>query len=183
MPIPDLSELKRLRQAAGLTQTSLARASGVPQSVISKIEKGKTDPSYSHVRSLFDYFSSAQKTKEKTAADLMSTAVISLKPSDPVSLAVSLMKKHAISALPILSDGRAIGHVSEDTILAHLAEGRQVSGWSVSRIMDEPLARISPSTPAEVVRAMLTHARAVLVTRGEKTAGIITKADLLKLMR
>ena len=181
--MPSLLELKHLRQSADLTQMQLARLSGVPQSVISKIEKGKTDPSYSHVQALFDYFASMQKTKEKTAADLMSTVVVSLKPSDPVSLAIALMKKHSISALPVLSEGRAVGHVSEDTILHHLAEGRAVSSWPCSRIMDEPLARISPNTPAEVVRTMLMHARAVLVTKGEKAVGIITKADLLKLMK
>lgn len=180
---PELSELRRLRQSANLTQIQLARYAGVPQSVISKIEKGKTDPSYSHVQRLFEYFAHAQKTKEKTAADLMTSGVLSLKPSDHVSLAISLMKKHSISALPVLSEGRAIGHVSEDSILHHLTSGRVVGGWPCSRIMDEPLARIPLSTPAEAVRSLLTHSRAVLVTKGEKVVGIITKADLLKLMR
>jgi len=180
---PDLSELRHLRQSANLTQSQLSRASGVPQSVISKIEKGRVDPSYSHVQRLFEYFAGQQKVKEKTAADLMSASVVSLKPADSVSHAILLMKKHAISALPVISEGRAVGHVSEDTILHHLSEGRAVSNWLCSRIMDEPLARIPSNTPAEVVRAMLMHARAVLVTKGEKTIGIITKADLLKLMK
>jgi predicted transcriptional regulator len=183
MILPDLSDIRRLRAAAGLTQSQLARATGVPQSVISKLEAGKLDPSYSNAAKLFEYFAQAQKTQGKTAQQLMHAPIVGLKPSDKVGEAMRLMARHAISTLPVLQDGRVAGHVSEDLILEHSGGGQDISSWPVSRLMGEPLARIAPGTPAEVVREMLLHSKAVIVTRGEKAAGIITKADLLKLLR
>jgi len=46
----DLEALVRLRKRLGLSQRELARISGVSQSLISKIERGKINPSYEAVR-------------------------------------------------------------------------------------------------------------------------------------
>ncbi len=183
MLLPDLSDIRRLRKAAGLTQMSLSRAAGVSQSIISKLEAGRLDPSYSNVVKLMEYFARAQKTSGKTAADLMVSPIFGLTPGEPVRHAIDAMRKRSISTLPVLRDGRVIGHVSEEIILEHLTSGRDVSSWPVLRLMGEPLPRIAPTTPAELVRQMLLHSKAVIVTKGEKAVGIITKADLLKLLR
>ncbi|MDE1798108.1 MAG: CBS domain-containing protein, partial [Candidatus Micrarchaeota archaeon] len=166
-----------------LTQLRLSRATGVPQSVISKLEAGKLDPSYSSAARLFEYFTRAQETRGKTAAQLMHAPIVGLRPSDKIREAMNLMQRHAISTLPVLQEGRLVGHVSDDLILEHSAKGRDVSSWPVSQVMGEPLPRIAEGTPAELVRQLLLHSKAVVVTRGERAVGIITKADLLKLLR
>ena len=71
MLLPDLSDVRRLRKAAGLTQMQLSRATGVSQSIISKLEAGRLDPAYSNVAKLMEYFARQQNTLGKTAAQLM----------------------------------------------------------------------------------------------------------------
>ena len=49
----ELSEVKVIRKKLGLTQGELAKAAGVSQSLIAKIESTKIDPTYSKVKLIF----------------------------------------------------------------------------------------------------------------------------------
>ena len=50
------AELKRLRERAGISQTSLARALGVRQSTVAMWENGKNNPGYETLLRIADFF-------------------------------------------------------------------------------------------------------------------------------
>jgi len=183
MLIPELGEIKRMRSKLGLTQSSLARQSGVSQSIIAKIERGRSDPAYSTVRKLFEFFEQQAKVHGASAGQIMNTPIIHLSENDSVGKAIGLMQKHSISALPVLDGGRAAGHLSDDIITRAIADGKNIPKMKVGQLMGDNLPVVDAAAPAPLVQEMLRYSKAVLVSRGRKIEGIITKADLLKLVK
>ncbi len=183
MLLPELSEIKKMRVKLGLTQLRLSRLSGISQSIISKLEKGRGDPAYSTVKRLFEFFADSMRTEGVTAEKIMSKSVVFVKPEESVARAIDLMRKHSFSALPVLEGGRAAGNVSDDTLMGRITDGRSVSKMRIAELMEEPFPRVYGRTPVDSVAELLRHSKAVLVTKGERVVGIITKADLLKLIK
>jgi len=48
----DPKQLKKIRVQLGITQSELAKAAGVSQSLIAKLESGLVDPSFSTMKSI-----------------------------------------------------------------------------------------------------------------------------------
>ncbi|MHA1835992.1 MAG: helix-turn-helix domain-containing protein, partial [Candidatus Odinarchaeia archaeon] len=123
--IPTGDDVKRLRKKAGLTQTELAKKANLSQSLIARIESDSVDPRLSTVRKIFDAIEETLKLK-KTVKDILKfknkerkklPPVISVSPKQKVSDAINLMKKHGVSQLPVIENGRAVGSVYEDILL------------------------------------------------------------------
>lgn len=71
------------------------------------------------------------------------------------------------------------------TILNQVATGRdlsQISKISVGEIMEESLPRLNENAPIPLVSSLLQVYSAVLVTKKGKVIGILTKADLFKVI-
>ena len=51
---PTLEDIARRRRQLGLKQGELAKAAGVSQSLIAKLEAGSIDSSYTKVKTIFD---------------------------------------------------------------------------------------------------------------------------------
>ena len=102
----DLIRIKQLRQKTGLTQAQLAQKSGVSQSVITKIERGKIEPSYTIAKKIFITLEEelAKKYNETVARNICTKKIIMLNPRDTIHKAIIQMKKHAISQIPISQD-------------------------------------------------------------------------------
>ncbi|RLF97907.1 MAG: XRE family transcriptional regulator, partial [Candidatus Wolframiiraptor sp.] len=134
----DLRSLAEIRRRLGLTQAEVAKLSGVSQSLISKIEQGKINPSYEAVKRILQAIElvRAERGRGLTAADICTRKVISIDASDPLGKAIALMKKHGISQLPVLDRGRVVGTISESTIVKKLEKIRSPE-IKVRMIMDE----------------------------------------------
>ena len=76
---PPVSDIKRIRKSLDVTQTELAAASGVSQSTIAKIERGRMSASYETVVKLFETLEGMRKSEKRdlTAADVASDKVVS----------------------------------------------------------------------------------------------------------
>jgi homoserine dehydrogenase len=98
--------------------------------------------------------------------------------------AVRVMRKKGISQLPVLSDGVCVGTISERTILDLLVDRGQkkLEKLIVRHVMGPPLPELGASTPLVAVAKVLERRSAVLVTRGLDIVGIVTRADLLRLV-
>jgi len=179
----DLESLARLRRRLGLTQRDLARLSGVSQSLISKIERRRINPSYEAVRRILEALerARAEHSKGLLAKDICTREVISVEASDPLSRAISLMRKHGISQLPVLRSGRLVGSISESTIMRGLEKIRSLK-IRIEEIMDEEFPSIPEEASLTLLRQLLQEYPAVLLQKNGKITGIVTKADLFKVL-
>jgi len=170
--------IKRMREEAGLTQEELAKATGITQAHIAKIENEKVNPTLSTVNSILSILQSNKKIRCK---DFVTKGVISVKPEDSVNYVVKLMKKNDISQIPIMERGRCIGSISDKTIIRNLDK---ISGSTeVREIMDDPFPMISSNDSIDIIKTLLEYHQAVLIIEEGNVVGIVTKHDLLKLLK
>jgi len=181
--LPRLEEIAKRRRMLGLSQKKLSRLAGVSQSMIAKVEAGKTEPSYLKTKAIFDMLERMQREKEPRARDLLQSTVYSVQEDEPVSRAVAIMNEMGFSQLPVLDGKHIVGSIAERVIMDRIVAGtspRQLSIMSVGRIMTEAFPQIDEKTPLSLISALLQYHSAVLVMKRGQVAGIITKADLLK---
>lgn len=189
MVLPELKEIGTKRRLLGLTQSQLASEAGVSQSLIAKVERGKTDPSYSKAKPIFDSLEGLEKKKGgPTAGTMVNRKLISVKPSDSVGKAALLMRDNGVSQLPVIegNGGVVVGSVSEEILLNRVygvEKPADLSKLRVSEVMGEPFPTVGEETPFRAVSALLEGSRAVIVTKGGRVSGIITRADVLKMVK
>ena len=177
----DLTVIKELRRRLGITQHSLAKMSGVSQSLVAKIESGRIDPAYSKVKSIIEALRREQFSSEKKAKDIMHQGVETVSAGETLHAAAAAMRRKGISQLPVADGKQVVGSITEQTIVANFtAEPKKLSTLRVREVMEDAFPTALPSTPVSAVAALLHHYPAVLVMDKGEIAGIITKADLLK---
>jgi len=167
--------LRKLRTEAKLTQKKLAELVGVSQAHIAKIEQGKVDPRLSTVNKILKVLT---ESKEKRCKDIMTRGVIFAKPSDSILKVSEIMVRHAISQMPVLNGFKVVGTITEEGIIRKL--GSNIAEEKVENIMDPPLPTVSEDTSISAIRPLLERRQGVLVAKGRKIVGIITRSDLLK---
>ncbi|HID15819.1 MAG TPA: CBS domain-containing protein [Candidatus Atribacteria bacterium] len=184
--LPSLKEIARKRRMLGLTQKELAKLAGVSQSFIAKIESGKISPSYTRVKAIFDVLFQLENRLSFRAKHIMHNEVVGVQKEDSVSRAVQLMMDYGYSQLPVFDGERVVGSISERTILNLIASGRdivEISSLPVEEVMDEAFPQVDENTPLTLISSLLQVYPAVLVLRKGRVVGIITKADLLKMLK
>ena len=187
--LPELEEIPKRRKLLALTQSQLAKLAGVSQSLIAKIESNRIEPLYETAKKIFKALEN-EKRNGKTvvkAKDVHNTKVISINKNNTITGASQIMHKHGYSQLPVSDDHKKIvGSISEHTINDYLAKGHDIKSLSkmqISGIMDSAFPLVNENYPVELIASVLGYAHAVLTTRRGRVVGIITKSDLLKLIR
>ncbi|MCP8320978.1 MAG: CBS domain-containing protein [archaeon] len=178
-----LKDIQKIRKILGLTQSELAKLSGVSQSLIAKIEAGKIDPSFSKTMAIFETLQRLQLKNSKKVKNVMTKEVISADAESKVGEVVKLMYKHAISQMPVLSGDDVIGSLSEKILIKKLSSEespRILFMRKVKEVMEPPFPTVNEDTPIDLLVPMLNFYPAILVMRGKSVTGIVTRADLLK---
>ena len=176
----DLSEIRKRRKRLGLTQKELAELVGVSQPLIAKIETGRMDPKLSLVKRIFEVLDELEGKMVK-ARDVMTSPVIKVSPDTPIEEVVEIMRSRGISQMPVVDGERIVGCVTEGSILrAMISRGRRL----VARdCLDRPFPMVSPDERIDTVTNMLLENPAVLVVEDGRIVGIITKQDVMKVMK
>lgn len=137
--------------------------------------------------------------------DIMTSPVLSVRPSTPIVDAAQLMLAHRISGLPVVDDsGALVGVVTEGDFLKRTELGTEPkrSGWlhvflsagraadeyvhSHGRRVEDVMTRdivVTPSSASleEVVEAMgRRHIKRLPVVDGGQLVGIVSRSDILK---
>lgn len=183
--LPSLDEIAQRRKLLGLTQKQLAKIAGVSQSFIAKIESRKIDPSYSKVKAIFEVLEKMETRKTHIAKEIFHKGVVGVQKNDKVAKAISLMNEHGFSQLPVFDGEKCVGCISEKTILSQVTSAKdlsQVAQKLVEEIMEETPPQIDENAPLPLISSLLHIYPAVLVTKKGKAIGIITKADLFKII-
>jgi len=185
MKLPELYEIERLRKKFGITQMELAEKAGISQSLIARVESGSVDPRYSKVARIFKALDE-MKSKGIRARDIMTGKVVGISAGDSMEKAANVMKRHDVSQLPVFDDKKQVGSVSERVILDEIAKGVDVHALSkrkVREFMDEAFPVVSLNAPLTSISVLLDSRLAVLIVDKGEIKGIVTNADLLKVIR
>ncbi len=182
---PSLEDIAKKRRMLGLKQAELARLAGVSQSLVAKLESGKIDSSYTKVKTIFDVLDRLETKTKVQEEKVVPNQVISIQKDEPVSKVVGLMKEHGYSQIPVFDGKQSVGSISEKTILRQILAGKdlaQISKLPIEDIMEEAFPQVNEDAPLSLISSLLQTYSAVLVARKGVIVGIITKADLLRII-
>jgi len=187
MKFPPVTDVRKLRKNLGVTQTELSKESGISQSTIAKIEGGKISASYDTVVILFNTLERMRQIsmRDMMAADIASKKVITIQSGEKVQMAIELMRSTGFSQLPVLSGDVPVGSISERGIFDLLRRGKtmdELKDTVIFGVMSDSFPIVNESTPLSAVTTMMGSHDAVLVASRGKVVGMITNADLLKLI-
>ncbi len=177
----DPRQVKRVRVQLGITQAALAKAAGVSQSLVAKIEAGQVDPSFSTMKAVAEALRVQIRSGGKKASDVMSKPVVFVQASTNLSECINLMRKRGISQLPVFAGSQVVGSISESHIVSLLSSGDPKASLDrqVSRFMEPSYPSVDAGTPIDALFSLFNFVPAVLVTTGERVAGIVTKIDMI----
>lgn len=182
---PTLEDIAKKRRQQGLKQAELAKLAGVSQSLIAKLEAGTIDSSYTKVKTIFDVLDRLEVKSKIQAEKVLHTEVITIQTKEPINKVVQIMKDHGYSQIPVFNGKQSVGSISEKTILRQILEGKdlaEISKLPTEKIMEEAFPQVSEDAPLSLISSLLQVYSAVLVSKKGKVVGIITKADLLRML-
>ena len=170
----ELTDIKKIRKQSDLTQSELSKLSNVSQSIIAKIESGRVDPSYSTASKIMKALEEFSSKDKLLAKEVMITNIIYSKPEDKIHNVVLTMKKHSISQMPVIENGKIIGLISEKNILYSGKES------IVREIMEDSPPTVPINTDVKVLIDMLKIFPIIIISNKGKPCGIVTKSDIIK---
>ena len=131
-----------------------------------------------------DQVLSSKRTEEPDIPDL-----VTIGSQQKVGEAIDLMQRYSISQLPVVRDGEVesladvIGSLQDRDLLDRVFKNADALHEDVVAAMQPPLAAIDASEPLDEVFATLTGPRnAVVVSRGGRPVGVLTRTDLLEFL-
>jgi len=174
----DITQLKKIRKQIGLTQHQFALKAGISQSMVTKIESGKLDPTYSKVKKIEQTLELLTRNFGKEAKDIMTKKIISINTNEKIPNIIKLMNKYSISQIPVIDEENILGLVSESSILSKNL--KDIRNLTANDIITETPPIISKNTKQEVIKYLLKYYSLLLVKDKVKLLGLITKTDLIK---
>jgi glucose-6-phosphate 1-epimerase len=106
--------------------------------------------------------------------------IVAAAPTDRVREIIERLKIHDISQMPVLSDGKLIGMITESTLLTHLATPGHNVEDAIAPMVNRPVTTVSPNLPAGSLLDLFGTGQAVVVVDGDRVLGILTKLDLIE---
>lgn len=183
--LPQLEEIAQKRRLLGLKQSELAKLAGVSQSLIAKLESGKIDSSYTKVKNIFETLEKLEVQTKIRAGKVLHNEIVGIQKNQLVSKVVQLMKKHGYSQIPVFDGNHHVGSISEKTLLNQILAGKdlaQIARLPAEALMEEAFPQVNEDAPLSLISNLLQVYSAVLVTKKGAAVGIITKADLLRII-
>lgn len=108
-------------------------------------------------------------------------ALVSVTPVNSVAEALAKMDDLGVTQMPVLEEGRAVGSLRENRVLAKVVRNRDLLNSQVSEVMEASFPTVDvDASSSEVARRLQTSA-AVLVEEYGRIIGIITRHDVLDL--
>lgn len=186
--IPQLTEIKKLREELNISQRQLAKQCDIPSSFLSMIEnqKNNTKPSYDVLVRLFkELDGESQKNLGKliTADKICKTNLTSARKSDYAEDIIKIMHEKDFSQIPVLDGGGCIGMVTENSLMKFLQERthKPLTTTRVKDVMDTPPIVIDISTKVtENILSLFNDSKCLLVSDNAKIMGLITKIDAIR---
>lgn len=107
--------------------------------------------------------------------------LISVMSTDTVADALAKMDDLGLTQIPVLDEGRAIGSLRENRVLAKVVRNRELLTSAVSEVMEGSFPIVDVDASSSEVTKKLQTSPAVLVEEYGRITGIITRHDVLDL--
>jgi cystathionine beta-synthase len=107
--------------------------------------------------------------------------LVTVKPTDTVADALGRMDELGLSQIPVLDEGRAVGSLRENRVLARVVRNRELLNSPVSEVMEGSFPTVDVDASSSEVTRRLQSSPAVLVEEYGRITGIITRHDVLDL--
>ena len=107
--------------------------------------------------------------------------LVSVKSTDTVADALEKMDDLGLTQIPVLDEGRAIGSLRENRVLAKVVRNRELLTAAVSEVMEGSFPILDVDASSSEVTKKLQTSPAVLVEEYGRITGIITRHDVLDL--
>lgn len=106
-------------------------------------------------------------------------SVVTTNADSKVGEVIELLKRHGISQVPVLENGRLWGMVHEVDLLRHLVSGSGTLNSPVADLVESDYATVTSATKVELLKGVLNDAKIAIVTDREQVIGVISKIDLI----
>ncbi|HEX6728858.1 MAG TPA: pyridoxal-phosphate dependent enzyme [Pyrinomonadaceae bacterium] len=107
--------------------------------------------------------------------------LVTVKPTDTVADALARMDELGLSQIPVLDEGRAVGSLRENRVLAKVVRNRELLNSPVAEVMEGSFPTVDVDASSSEVTRRLQSSPAVLVEEYGRITGIITRHDVLDL--
>jgi cystathionine beta-synthase len=105
--------------------------------------------------------------------------LIFVSPTDIVGEALEKMDDLGLTQIPVLEEGRAVGSLRENRVLAKVVRNRELLNSPVSEVMEASFPTVDVDVSSSEVTRRLQTSPAVLVEEYGRIVGIITRHDVL----
>ena len=186
--VPELSEIKKLREELGLSQRKLAQRCNIQPSFLNMVEniKNPTKPGYDVLVKIFNELDTeAQKRLDKltTAAKVCRKNPTTARKSEYVDDIIKIMHDKDYSQIPVIESGGCIGLVTENSLVKFLQERdhKPIIQTKVKEVMETPPPTIDINTKiTNKSLDLLSETKCLLVSENGKIMGILTKIDAIR---
>jgi glucose-6-phosphate 1-epimerase len=108
--------------------------------------------------------------------------IVAAAPTDRVLTIIERLKIHEISQMPVLSDNKLIGLITESTLLAHLAAPGHTVEDAIAPMINRQVVIVAPKMLASSLLNLFGGSQAVIVVEDDRVLGILTKLDLIEFL-
>ena len=106
-------------------------------------------------------------------------ALVSVAPSDTVAVALQQMDELGLSQIPVLEEGKCVGSLRENRVLAKVVRDRELLNAPVREVMETGFPSVDVDASSSEVTRRLQTSPAVLVEEYGRIIGIIARHDVL----
>jgi len=113
--------------------------------------------------------------------DIMSKTVFNLNPEDTVDQAAHLMKEHNVGSIPVCSNGKVIGIITDrDIALRSVADGNNSTTQKIREIMSSNPVLGNPEMDVTKAGRIMgeKQIRRLPIVENDKLVGIISLGDI-----
>jgi cystathionine beta-synthase len=105
--------------------------------------------------------------------------LVSVTPEATVGEALDLMNSHGLSQVPVIEEGKSVGSVRDNRVMAQLLDNRGLLQAPVTKVMDAPFPVVNENVEVARAKQYLKDSPAVLVEEYGRIVGIVTRHDVL----
>ena len=113
--------------------------------------------------------------------DIMTPSVVSIDPNESVEVAARTMTRHNIGALPVCSNGKLCGMLTDrDIVTRCLAANRQPGSTQVRQVMTEQVTAVRPDMDTGAAAHLMgrLQIRRLPVVENGKLCGMVSLGDM-----